>query len=66
MRHSYSRITEDLLFTVLLTALAGWIGTPVTADLSLASHADACFVVAGGGHASQTGAIGGRQRMGTT
>ncbi len=65
MRHTYSRISEDLLFAVLLTALAGWIGTPVTADLPLASHAGACSVVAGG-HAAQMRAIGARQRMGTT
>ena len=66
MHEPLSRISENLLFTVLLAALAGWIGTPVTTSLPLASYANACFAVAAGSHASQTGVIGTRQRMGTT
>ena len=63
MPRSFSRISENLLFAVLLTALAGWLGGPVTAELPPAFRASGCFAVAAGVHPLRTDAIGTKQRM---
>ena len=41
MDQSYNPISENVLFTLLLTALVGWLTAPVASDLLSASAAEA-------------------------
>jgi hypothetical protein len=45
MGQPYNRISENVLFALLLAALIGWFTAPVAADLQSASVARACFAV---------------------
>jgi hypothetical protein len=45
-----TRISEDLLFTVLLAALAGWLVAPLAGDPSAASDSGTRVAVAAADH----------------
>jgi len=52
MDQPYSRISENVLFTLLLTALLGWLTAPVASDLLSASAAGASHAAVAGVHRS--------------
>jgi multisubunit Na+/H+ antiporter MnhG subunit len=52
MDQSYHRISENVLFTLLLTALVGWLTAPVASDLLSASAAEARHAAVAGVHSS--------------
>jgi len=52
MDQPYNRISENVLFTVLLTALVGWLTGPVASDLLSASAAVAYHAAVAGVHRS--------------
>jgi hypothetical protein len=52
MDQPYNRISENVLFTLLLTALVGWLTAPVASDLLSASAAEARHAAVGGVHRS--------------
>jgi hypothetical protein len=47
MDQPYNRISENVLFTLLLTALVGWLTAPVASDLLSASPEARDAAVAG-------------------
>jgi multisubunit Na+/H+ antiporter MnhG subunit len=52
MDQPYNRISENVLFTLLLTALVGWLTAPVASDLLSASAAEAHHAGLAGVHRS--------------
>ena len=52
MDQPYNRISENVLFTLLLTALVGWLTAPVASDLLSASAAEARHATVAGVHGS--------------
>jgi hypothetical protein len=48
MDQPYNRISENVLFALLLAAQIGWFTAPVAADLHSAEAAGACFAAAPG------------------
>jgi len=52
MNQPYNRISENVLFTLLLTALVGWLTAPVAADLLSVSGAEAPHAAVAGVHRS--------------
>ena len=52
MDQPYNRISENVLFTLLLTALVGWLTAPVASDLLSTSAAEAHHAVVAGAHSS--------------
>jgi hypothetical protein len=52
MGQPYSRISENVLFTLLLTALVGWVTAPVASDLLSASVAGTRYAEVAGVHRS--------------
>jgi hypothetical protein len=46
MHQPYSRISENLLFVLLIAAVAGWFTAPVALELHLASRAGTCLAAA--------------------
>ena len=52
MDQPYNRISENVLFALLLTALVGWLTMPVAPDLPSASAAGACHAAVSGDHRS--------------
>jgi|GEM_PF-4487526 len=47
-----NRISENVLFTLLLTTLVGWLTVPTASDLLSASAAEARHAALGGIHRS--------------
>ena len=45
MGQPYSRISENVLFTLLVAALIGWVAAPVAADLQPDSAGRAWFAL---------------------
>ncbi|HUD24421.1 MAG TPA: hypothetical protein VMQ45_01945 [Burkholderiaceae bacterium] len=52
MDQPYNRISENVLFTLLLTALVGWLTAPAASDLLSASPAEAHHAAVAGVHRS--------------
>ena len=52
MDQPYSRTSENVLFTLLLTALVGWLTAPLASDLLSASVAKAHHAAVAGVHRS--------------
>ncbi len=52
MNRPYNRISENVLFALLLVALAVWMTGPVTADPRSTSAAGGSFAMAAAGHRS--------------
>jgi hypothetical protein len=46
MNQPYNRISENVLFVVLMAAVAGWVTAPAAVELQLASAAQACIAAA--------------------
>jgi multisubunit Na+/H+ antiporter MnhG subunit len=52
MDQPYNRISENVLFTLLLAALVGWLTAPMASDLLSASAAEAGHAALAGVHRS--------------
>jgi hypothetical protein len=52
MDQPYNRISENVLFTLLLTALVGWLTAPAASDLLSASPDEAHHAAVAGVHRS--------------
>ena len=52
MDQPYNRVSENVLFTLLLTALVGWLTAPVASDLLSTSAAEAHHTVVAAVHSS--------------
>ena len=52
MDQPYNRISENVLFTLLLAALGGWLTAPAASDLLSASPAEAHHAAVAGVHRS--------------
>jgi hypothetical protein len=52
MDQPYNRISENVLFTLLLTALVGWLTAPAASDLLSASPTEARHAAVAGVHRS--------------
>jgi hypothetical protein len=52
MDQPYNRISENVLFTLLLTTLVGWLTAPVASNLLSASAAEPRHAAVAGGHRS--------------
>jgi hypothetical protein len=52
MDQPYNRISENVLFALLLTALVAWLTVPMASDLPSASAARACLATIAGAHGS--------------